>query len=91
MNNADYRRQMGMDMPTAPRDMASEVYTVRRIEPEPEKKRPNYKMVMGIVMVEEDDGWRLATAEEIEELTGGVMCAQILYDEVMSGFFEQQP
>jgi hypothetical protein len=70
-SNAEIRRQMGMDMPTDPRDMASETYTItRKSNVGPEKKRPNYMIVAGVVLVEEDNVWRAATAEEIEELTG---------------------
>jgi hypothetical protein len=70
--NADYRREMGMDMPTPQRDMASERYSVTTKHHEP--KPPTYMIVGGIVMVEEDDGWRAATAEEYAKIMGGVIC-----------------
>lgn len=84
--NSDYRREMGMDMPTPARNLADEVYTVtRKSFEEPKPKELVFQLVMGIWMVDDGDGWRVPTEEEIRELTGEASCFSTdleLYDYV---------
>jgi hypothetical protein len=63
-------------MPVPTRDIASERYTVTsKSHVEPEKpKLLKYSFIGGVIMVDDGSGPRVATAEEIEQLTGGVMC-----------------
>jgi hypothetical protein len=71
----EINRQLGRGMPLPERDIASERYSIKHtshVEPPP--KKFNIRVVMGIVMIEDEEGWRMATAEEIERLTGGVIC-----------------
>lgn len=85
--NDAVRRELGMGMPTPARDMASERYSITRTsnEPEPEKEL-RYQFVGGVIMVNDGDGWRLATEEEIQELTGGLMCLKRnLFSEIAEG------
>lgn len=72
MSNADYRRNMGMDMIPAGRDCAAERYGA---EPSvPKSKSPLYMIVDGILLVQEEDGsFRSATAEEYAEIMGDVV------------------
>lgn len=85
-NDAKYRREMGMGMPTPARNLADEVYTVtRKSFEEPKPKELVFQLVMGIWMVDDGDGWRVPTEEEIRELTGEASCFSAdleLYDYV---------
>jgi hypothetical protein len=71
--DSDYRREMGMDMPVPARDYASERYTVTSKSNEP-AKRLNYGFVAGVMMVEDEGGWRPATEAEYKQIMGGVAC-----------------
>lgn len=88
--DSDYRRSMGMDMPVPARDLATERYTVTsKSHVEPEKQKAlKYSFIGGVIMVDDGSGPRLATAEEIEQLTGGVMCVKPrnLFAEIVEGF-----
>ena len=72
--DSDYRRNMGMDMPVPTRDIATERYTVTSksfVEPE-KPKALKFSFIGGVIMVDDGSGPRLATPEEIEDLTGSV-------------------
>jgi hypothetical protein len=73
--NAQYRREMGMDMPRPQRNIESERYSIKHISNVPEvPKRLDVKLIMGIWMVDDGDGWRSPTVEELEQISGGVIC-----------------
>lgn len=67
---------MGMDMPAGSHDVeaAGEIIKTGIYEPKP--KQLNFQIVTGIWMVDDGDGWRSPTAEELEEHTGGVICVK---------------
>lgn len=81
MKNADYRRQMGMGMPAGPHGVEASGEIIKTGIYAPKPKQLNFQIVMGIWMVDDGDGWRSPTAEELEEMTGGVMCYE-LHDHV---------
>jgi hypothetical protein len=68
----EIRRQLG-NMPTGSYDMADMAFSVRKVEPE-KPKQLTFRFEMGSILVDDGNGWRMATAEEIEQLTGGLMC-----------------
>lgn len=71
--DSDYRRQMGMDMPIPSRDMATERFSItHKSHVEPEKPKLNFRFLAGNMEVNDGTGWRFATAEEIEDLMGGI-------------------
>lgn len=75
MTNEEYRRQMGMDMLGSGSGVSSERPKAAAKSDTPSPAiGPTYMIVGGVVMVQEEDGWRYATAEEIEQITGGVLC-----------------
>lgn len=69
--NDKIRRELTGNMPTGHYNMADMEFSVKKTEPEPEVLE--FSMVLGVVMVRDSNGWRPATTEEIERLTGGVM------------------
>lgn len=73
--DSEVKRQLGAGMPIPSRDISSERFSITRTSNVPEEpKKLNIRVVMGIVMVEDDDGeWRLATPEELEQLTGNIV------------------
>jgi hypothetical protein len=75
MSDSEIQRQLGRGMPIPERDMASERYTVTsKSNVEPEKPKLSFRFIAGIMEVNDGSGWRLATAEEIDQLMRGVAC-----------------
>ena len=47
MTNTEYRKSMGMDMPTPERNLATERYTVRKVEPPKEEEPSTVPTIFG--------------------------------------------
>lgn len=88
--NDDIKRQLGVGMPTQPRNIADERYSVTHtshVKPEPQPLL--YRFYGAEILVNDGTGWRTATSEEVEQLMGGVTCMKPqrnLFTEIKEGF-----
>lgn len=68
MNNADIRRQLGCG-PSGRYDMAQQTSRIVRPEPKPKLK---FVTIGGLWLIDDVDGFRLPTADELKEFIGDV-------------------